>query len=78
MPQPIDVEPGRYVMEIRGHWRDHGNTSFYFPIELVDPAVDEVPTTSDVGVIRCKPDGSTVVQTPQVAVRRTACTCGCR
>lgn len=41
-PQPIDVAPGRYVMEIRGHWRDHGNPSFYFPIEVLPPSNGEV------------------------------------
>jgi heat shock protein HslJ len=45
MPQPIDVAPGRYVMEIRGHWRQHGNPSFYFPIEIVEAPADGAIST---------------------------------
>jgi hypothetical protein len=41
-PLAFEAPPGRYVLEVLGHWRDHGDPSFYFPIELVEAPSESV------------------------------------
>jgi hypothetical protein len=65
-PQPIEIQPGRYVMEIRAHWRDHGNPSFYFPLLVMGGSVD-TPAPEVLDVV-CSHTGADV-STSQVSVQ---------
>lgn len=43
--QRIDAAPGRYLLEVHATWKTRGGVAFYFPIEIVESAVDGALTT---------------------------------
>ena len=78
-PLPFEAPPGRYVLEVLGHWQDHGDPAFYFPIELTvvpaasgstgaSPTLNPSQPASDTLHVSCT-DGGAVLSTPLVAVQ---------
>ena len=73
----VPTEPGRYALELHvaleGENNEHGSATFWFGVDAIEAngEPDAAPASSAqaTGVIRCQPDGSTVVMTPRVAAR---------